>query len=226
MNNSEYIADIFLENGAFEKPQQVSGDTVETYRSKLPELLLDIWKQHGVGGWYNGLYRLCIPNDFEGLLSQVFHADDDFSHNDCNVIAYSAFGNLVVWSERHGLVEISLLRGVLTCDDLLHLEKKTKSSISLTSEFYMLSEKSSLEAHNAYDDADKPLFARARKRLGDLEPGECYGFFPALAMGGAPRLENLKRTKALEHFLFLAQLQQFTLMDYLSRPIRAVRMIG
>ena len=51
MDNSEYITDIFSENGAFEKAQQVSSDTVETYRSKLPDLLREIWKQHGVGSW-------------------------------------------------------------------------------------------------------------------------------------------------------------------------------
>ncbi|WP_259779841.1 DUF1851 domain-containing protein [Aestuariispira ectoiniformans] len=82
------------------------------------------------------------------------------------------------------------------------------------------------KAINAYDEDDKPLFARAKKKLGALEPGECYGFFPALAMGGAPKLENLKRVQALEHFLFLAQLQQFTLVDFLSRPVREVRLIG
>ncbi|WP_181847430.1 T6SS immunity protein Tdi1 domain-containing protein [Thalassospira profundimaris] len=79
---------------------------------------------------------------------------------------------------------------------------------------------------NASDDADKTLFARVCKRLRDPEPGDCYGFFPALAMGGAPKLENLKRTDALSHFSFLAQLHPFTLVDYLSRPIKTVRQIG
>ena len=64
------------------------------------------------------------------------------------------------------------------------------------------------------------------KETCNLELGECYGFFPALAMGGAPKLENLKRVKALVHFAFLAQLQPFTLMDYLARPIKAIRQIG
>ena len=64
------------------------------------------------------------------------------------------------------------------------------------------------------------------KKLGRPGPGQAFGFFPALAMGGAPNLENLKIVPALEHFLFLAQLQPFQLVDFLAQPPRVVREIG
>jgi hypothetical protein len=44
-------------------------------------------------------------------------------------------------------------------------------------------------------------------------------------MGGAPKLENLKRVNALDYFAFLAQMEAFTLIDYLARPLTAVRQI-
>ena len=34
---------------------------------------------------------------------------------------------------------------------------------------------------------------KGRKKLGMLEHGECYGFVPALAFGGAEILENIKK---------------------------------
>lgn len=79
---------------------------------------------------------------------------------------------------------------------------------------------------DAYNDDNKKLFSRAVKKLGRPGLGEAFGFFPALAMGGAPNLENIKIVPALEHFLILAQLQQFKLVDYLAQPPRVVRDIG
>lgn len=214
------MQDLFEDNGAFSNRRAVPDGLLEEFTGKLPGFLLELWQQHGFGSWANGLYNLCNPHEFDGLLSQVFHADADFSHKDCHVFAYSAFGELHVWSERHWVTKIDLLHGTLSCPNLIDTARKKNADANM---LFALVIRESL---NAYDDDDKPLFARARKRLGDLEPGECYGFFPALAMGGAPKLENIKRVKALEHFLFLAQLQQFTLMDYLSQPVKAVREIG
>lgn len=226
MNLQELINDIFEENGDFGQSIVVSNDVVDSYKGKLPDLVLEIWNQKGVGSWYKGLYRLCLPSDFSGLLSQIFHADKDFSHKDCHVIAYSAFGNLVIWSEKHWLMEVNLIRNTLACDGLIYPEKKKNDFSQVATEFFMLSEKSSQEAHNFYDEDEKPLFNRARKRLGDLEAGECYGFFPAIPLGGAPNLKNIKRVEALEHFTLLAQLKNFSLIDYLSSPMQVVRDIG
>ncbi|MFP3393651.1 DUF1851 domain-containing protein, partial [Brevibacillus sp. SIMBA_076] len=57
------------------------------------------------------------------------------------------------------------------------------------------------------------LFSRANAKLGTLEIGECYGFFPALALGGACGLEYLKRVVAPEHFAIIAQTLEFKLVD-------------
>jgi hypothetical protein len=222
MGIQEDLKEIVEYNGAYTKRRSVSADILTEFRGKLPVFMIELWKQYGFGAWSNGLFQICNPHDFDGLLSQIFHADQDFSHKDCHVFACTAFGVLHIWSERHGLVTVDCLNAIVDCPNLTRTDgKRFEDDIVISGDIMVRK-----ESMDVYDDADKPLFARARKRLGDLEPGECYGFFPALAMGGAPKLENLKRTPALPHFVFLAQLQQFTLMDYLSRPIRAVRQIG
>ena len=224
MSIQDNINDIMEANGPLSQRITTPVEVITEFQGTLPDILIEIWRQFGFGGWANGLYRLCNPHDFDGLLSQVFHADKDFSHQDCYVIGYSAFGHLTVWSERHWLTDINLLRNEVVSRRLINPEKKKNPNTPIVAFLYDINGK--VGSLSALDDANKPLFARARKRLGDLEPGECYGFFPALAMGGAPDLKNLKRTKALEHFTFLAQLQDFTLMDYLARPIKTVRKIG
>lgn len=70
------------------------------------------------------------------------------------------------------------------------------------------------------------LFARTLKKLSELSPGEVYGFFPALAMGGSARLDTLRKVKALEHLAFLAQLGPARLMDYRSGRESFVRELG
>lgn len=222
MSGKAYIDDILQSEGPLEDQAVVAPDIIQSYAGKLPELLLDFWRNHGVGTLSKGRLRLCVPTDFAGLLSQIFHADDEFSHKDCHVVGYGVFGDLVVWSERHGVVRAALHSSELQCDGLLRPEDKKDANVEAM--FSILGDP--FEALELEDDDGKPLFAGTKRKLGLPKRGEAYGFVPALAMGGAATLENLKIVPALEHFLFLAQLDQFTLMDYLGSPPGPVRKIG
>jgi hypothetical protein len=60
-----------------------------------------------------------------------------------------------------------------------------------------------------YDRSDaskKPLFRRALAKLGPLRADEMYGFEPAIALGGAPVLENIRKVRLGEHLTQLRQL--------------------
>jgi hypothetical protein len=221
MNIQEDIDDIIQENGDLASVRSVAPEIVAQFAGKLPILLTTFWSQRGIGTWANGLFTLCLPTDFQGLLSQVFSADRDFSHRDCHIIGYSAFGQLLVWSERHWVTQIDLVTGRVSCPVLIDPTKAKNADIHMSTSLSV--KKGALDC---FDDDGKPLFARAVRKLGRPGPGQAFGFVPALAMGGAPSLDNIRIVPALEHFLFLAQLQQFSLVDYLSRPPRVVRMIG
>lgn len=168
------------------------------------------------------LMRVCWPGDFDGRLSQIFHADRNFSRKDCHVIGYGPFGRPIVWSERHWIVDTSLINGPAYAGQLYRPEKKLNANAAIVASALGFP----ADTLDAYDDDNKKLFTRAIKKLGRPGPNEAFGFFPALTKGGAPNLENLKIVPALEHFLFLAQLQQFQLVDNLSQPPSIVRPIG
>ncbi|MGF6232841.1 hypothetical protein QFZ27_006796 [Inquilinus ginsengisoli] len=72
-----------------------------------------------------------------------------------------------------------------------------------------------LEIIDFPDQYGDPLYRRCQEKYGRLEPGECYGFFPALAIsdifGPHRTIENIRRVKAMEHFTILAQLDAFRL---------------
>ena len=202
-SGKDYIDEIIEDEGPFLDAAPVTEEVLETWRGIVPDLLTDFWRNHGVGALQGGLMRICLPVDFDGLLSQIFHADEDFSHNDCHVIGYGPFGDLIIWSERHWLCKANLRNGQVIATDLVYPEKKVIANTEIV--VSLLGHQP--ETLDAYDDDDKKLFVRAVKKLGRPGPGQAFGFFPALAMGGAPNLENIKIVPALEHFLFLAQLQ-------------------
>jgi hypothetical protein len=132
MNLQEDIDDIMFENGPLSDRRAVPSETVEKYTGKLPLLLTTFWGTQGIGSWKNGLFTLCLPTDFQGLLSQVFAADPDFSHQDCHVIGHSSFGHLLLWSERHWVTQIDLLNGRISCPVLIDPTKAKHPDIHLS----------------------------------------------------------------------------------------------
>ena len=56
------------------------------------------------------------------------------------------------------------------------------------------------------NDLKASIYEKTKAKLGEPLFDECYGYFPALALGGSPSLKNLKKVKLNEHLEFLAQL--------------------
>ena len=191
-------------------------------KEKLPEALLEVFQKFGLAHLYGGRLLLCNPRDFEPVIHLLFDGDPDFNPQQIGVFAYSQFGILLCWDETNWIIEINLQDAIVTCKGFLHPDRKRAETSSIVTALTSF-ENIDLDWE---DDDGKTLFTRAQKALGPLAYGECYGFFPALPLGGPSRLENLRRVKAVEHFAMRAQLQEFKLRDYLSRPIQDVRLIG
>jgi hypothetical protein len=203
---------------------------------QLPHSFMDFLRQFGFGDYFNRRLQYCNPADFRSVLALVFAADPDFSHTDCHVVGYTAFGKLQCWSERHDHVVIDLVDLRLTSSKLAptnfvmpaHLPKRERSTDpNVLARSLLPYEKEEFEE---FDADDKPMFERCVAMHGPLERGECYGYFPAIAMFGndSPmrRIENIKRVAALEHFAILAQMGTFNLMRLEKGQYTAVRPIG
>ena len=63
------------------------------------------------------------------------------------------------------------------------------------------------------DTEDRPIFDKAVALLGELKPGEIYGFSPALIMGGEPDIEHLERVNAVAHLHILAALGEKMILE-------------
>ncbi|MEN3794832.1 GAD-like domain-containing protein [Fulvimarina sp. MAC3] len=202
----------------------------------LPASFVEFVSIYGFGDYFNRKIQYCDPAPFSSILALVFQADPDFSHNDCFVVAYSAFGRLICWSKRHDHFEIDLVDQRVTSSKLAPTyftkiaglpKREWSNDPNVLARSLLPFEESDYEE---FDATGEPMFARCVAAHGSLNRGECYGYFPAVALAGIDnpkrRLENIQRVQALEHFTLLAQLGSFYLMQLERGRYTAIREIG
>ncbi|WP_199610068.1 GAD-like domain-containing protein [Flocculibacter collagenilyticus] len=184
-------------------------DVIAKYTGKLPDRLIECWQEYGFCGWGEGLFWTVNPEDYEDIL-QEWLQDTPFPENDAYyVIARSAFGELFIWGEKSGQsLSIESNFGMIFPTDKTAKLNENGPTMSVDLFFSCLSK----ESMEQKDINDKPLFERAAEKLGELSSDEMYGFEPALALGGEPKLENLKKVPVLEHLSFLASLGEKRVM--------------
>ncbi|NHZ41994.1 GAD-like domain-containing protein [Massilia aquatica] len=188
----------------------VPSSSIERYRGKLPDQLMLYWEESGWCGYADGLFWTVDPQEYEPVL-EAWIGDTEFMERDAyHLIARSAFGELVFWGEKSGDSLSILPWHALAFPSEGSEEYILKGKADDAAKWFFSSQKR--EYFDMEDDAEKPLFARALKKLGPLKPDEMYGFVPALAFGGSATLKNLQKVKAVEHLVFLAQLAPLQIM--------------
>ena len=127
---------------------------------------------------------------------QAWIGDTPFMEQDAyHVIARSAFGKLYLWGEETGDT-LSIFAPASTC-----FASPPENDIDRDFEMRLFFGGMSLKGIDV-----EGLFAPALQQLGRPAHDEMYGFVPALALGGALTLSNLRKVKAVEHLVILAQL--------------------
>lgn len=194
----------FLENmGPAISKRRAPPSSLARFQGKLPEQLLSFWDEHGWCGYADGLFWTVDPQEYEPVL-EAWIGNTPFMERDAyHVIARSAFGKLYLWGERTG--------------DSLKVMAPGAYGFSRESIFqgdrleFALRLFFSNRDREENDFAD--LFSPALRWLGQLKHDEMYGFVPALALGGSATLAHLKKVKAVEHLVLLAQLAPLQIMN-------------
>lgn len=191
-------------------PRSVSPEVVERFKGRLPDQLLQYWEQFGWAGYAQGLFWLVDPDEYEPVL-EAWIGDTSFMESDAYyVIARTAFGQLFLWGTKSGQsLKIDAPWGMIFPKDD-SAEVAAGRSDQLVKSFIAFKKKSDLDFE---DYLDKPMFERVLKRLGPLAADEMYGFEPALAIGGRAELKNVRRVRAVEHLVILAQLGERQVMQ-------------
>ena len=176
--------------------RHVPPSSIARFRGGLPDQLLEYWQEHGWCGYADGLFWTVDPQEYEPVL-QAWIGDTPFMETDAyHVIARSAFGELYLWGERTGESLRIFAPGTYYLPNEA-IFKGNELEFGLRAFF-------SVRDREENDFAE--LFNPTLAKLGQLMPDEMYGFVPALALGGVANLSRLKKVKADEHQVFLAQL--------------------
>ncbi len=203
----------------------VAATALRQWDGRLPSGLLELWAEYGRGSWAKGKFQLCDPDDFADLVATLLQGDPEFAPAETHLVGYGAFGDLVLWHETREDLQISLpyLRGTASC--VAADWQRSDANVALSAPLMEIGEPGAFTLFEGEKTAT-PMFARCAKQHGALAPGECYGLFPALALGGICSTDGVKRVKAREHFALLAQLGPVRLVEYQPDTIRFIRELG
>lgn len=173
------------QHGPAAECRPAKANVITAYGKKLPAPLLAEWKESGWCSFGDGLIWLVDPDFLKVSVREWLGATSK-----AIPFARSAFGHLYLWDDE-GAHMLDPQHGTIA---------KIVNKIEVVFD-YVLCRKEYLN-----DVLDQKLFKKARKKLGPLEFDECYGFEPAIAIGGPGTLDTLRKVKLREHLSILAQL--------------------
>lgn len=178
--------------------REVPVSSIDRYRGKLPEQLLEYWREHGWAGYGEGIFWMVNPQEYEGVVSSWLEGTKFEKFDRYHLIARGAFGELYLWGEETGA---SLEVSSAVARSTTFLSELPRGQMNKRLQNFLLSTEVD---HNDFDD----LFVPAKERLGHLRYDEMYGFVPALMLGGSATLDHLQKVKAVEHLMLLSQLTE------------------
>ncbi|WP_439443249.1 T6SS immunity protein Tdi1 domain-containing protein [Listeria aquatica] len=168
----------------FEFDSKVPDDVINKYQDKVPNELIVLWRDLGFGSFLEGYLKIINPNDFEEILNESSER-----YNDAVVLFATGMGDLIIWSD--GYVRV-----------LNYRYGKVKTILSSFEFFFQ--NIADLEFQS--DELVWEPYLNAVEKWGRLSYDECFGYTPLLGLGGAEKVENLKKVKIREHILLITAL--------------------
>jgi len=177
---------------------EVPSASIDRYKRKLPDLLLDYWAEHGWCGYGDGIFWLVNPEEYEGVVASWLEGTALHKRDTYHLIARGAFGDLYLWGENTG-PSIKITSIFSRCS-IRELEMTPQNMDRRVQNFLLTKDIEGNDFEN--------MFKKAVKNLGKLNYDEMYGFVPAIMLGGSTTFDHLRKVKAVEHLMLLSQLAE------------------
>ena len=163
--------------------KKVPSEMIIKYTKLVPNEIIDLWSNYGFGTFMQGYFKSVNPEEFKEIL-----VESSRRYKDSVVLFATGMGDLVIWSD--GYVR------------LLNYRYGVVKTIMFTFEFFF-------QNINDLEFKDEDLswqpYPEALKQYGELDYDECFGYTPLLGLGGAEKVENLKKVKLKEHILIITE---------------------
>lgn len=166
------------------------------YANTTPKELVTLWQEVGLGTFCNGLFRIVSPDDYQDFVDTYIEDKERYFEYSFPFMT-TAFGDIFVWvkdicQKREYAIFINVRSGnwdIIT------------SRIDLLFKVYIVSE----EWLKKDFDLIVTDFSKLTDKLGIPKTDECFGYVPALALGGSKSLKNIQIVKMLPYIDIIAQ---------------------
>lgn len=213
------IRKALAKTGPLKNLKSVDAKTIAYWTGHVPDALIDVWANFGIGTLNGGRLRLCLPEEFEQVTRLLFNADSDFS-DDTHAVAVSAFGDIFFWSARHWLCHFSITKMAFFTPLLFNPELKTDPNQLfidwILSSDPMMSELIDLDG--------KPMYDLIKKELGPLPSGAFYGIMPEPGDLANFKVESIRIVPTLDYLKLVLDTMIFQMTD--PRSNKTGRRVG
>ncbi len=172
----------FFEN--FVQKEKTSENIIKSYTGRVPDGILEVWKQYGFGSILNGYLKIVNPDEFQSILKEVYKRNAG-----AVVLFTTSMGDIIVWEDDRYL-------------SLLNFRKGKASCISAGFEFFFDDLEEEAFKNKALDWTPYPQVV---KRYGVPKFDECFAYVPILGLGGPEKVENLSKVKLVEHIYLIKE---------------------
>lgn len=180
----------------YQKVKSVPDNLIEKYRGILPDELIYIWEQMGFGIYENGFLQLINPDEFEFVFQHI-----DKLLNPTIVIGITALGDLIVWEGNEGRT-VAIDEGN-RCKIIFINEQRDRASTNISYFLGLLiSNNDALKDRSFFN---SKIYFDLKEQLPKLEYGQCYGYVPALALGGKKSIKNIQIVDAKSYIEIIGQ---------------------
>lgn len=177
--------------------QVVDNAFLAKYANKAPKELITLWQEVGLGIFGDGLFRIVPPDDYQDFVDTYIEDREKYFEYLLPFMT-TAFGDIFVWvkdifQNREYVIFINVRSGDWNI---------VTSRMDLLFSLYIVSE----ECLKRNFDLKISDFSKLVDRLGMPAEDECYGYVPALALGGSKSLKNIQVVKMLPYIEIIAQM--------------------
>ncbi len=161
----------------------VSPDYLEQHASAVPEVITQLWREHGTGLIGDGFVRVLDPGRATTMLAEVLGD----TPGPIPVFA-TALADLVVYAGQSWFLFDFRFAGLRELSEDIDVFVPGLADDELVEQFL-----------------PRYPYREAVPRLGVPDLDECYGYAPLLAFGGSDSPDQLERVKLWEHLLLIVQ---------------------
>ena len=170
----------------FKKEKEMPKEIIEKYKGQVPDEVIEIWKNYGLGSFLNGYLRVINPDDYKELVEETY-----FRGKESIPLFVTAFADVITWQENRyiGIIFYKEEDFDIMASGMDFFFSDIYTEESFRKEFF-----------------DLKLYEKAVKRYGELEYNQSFCFVPLLGLGGKKSVDNLDKGDTLTHIYLITEL--------------------